>query len=193
MYLSSSVVSFLFLLGATRASSTPNKTVTIDSTLAYLLPPTYQGNLSQNFLDTKTNNSAINDLFAAGRGAPFVSYDPEFLSIIGENSTLELLAENENPVFRESGVWLWDRNELWFTTQGYGPGNASYLLAVNLKTSEVYTPNTSLPILSPNGGYYFNGTVYIAGEGTETETPCIYAVTPATGETEVVVNTFFGL
>jgi gluconolactonase len=66
-------------------------------------------------------------------------------------------------------------------------------MVLDLETSEIYTPQTSIPIVNPNGGCYFNGTVYIAGAGTFTEAPCIYGINPSDGETTITLNTYFGL
>ena len=66
-------------------------------------------------------------------------------------------------------------------------------MVLDLETNTTSHPHTSLPIVNPNGGFYFNHTVYITGLGTLTEAPCIYAINPSTGDTSVVVNTYFGL
>jgi gluconolactonase len=168
-----------------------NATVSIDPELTYLLPPDYTGELQQNFIDTNTTNTSENAKLAAAQKAPFISYDPEFTALLGPNPTLKLVAQREAPFADEAGVWVSDRNEVWFTSSTVD--NQSYLTVLDLKTSEVYTPQTSIPIVNPNGGYYFNGTVYIAGTGTFTEAPCIYGINPANGETRVILNTYFGL
>lgn len=66
-------------------------------------------------------------------------------------------------------------------------------MVLDLKMSETYTPRTSIPFVNPNGGYYFNGTVYITGTGTFTKVPCTYGINPSDGETTVILNTYFGL
>ena len=182
----------LVLLGlASSAVHAANVTASIDPKLTYLLPAKYSGELQQNFVDTNTTNKSQNAELAAAQKAPFISYDPEFTAIIGPNPTLKLVAEREAPFADEAGVWVSDRNEVWFTSSVVN--NQSHLMVLDLRTSEIYTPNTSIPVLNPNGGYYYNGTVYIAGTGTFTEAPCIYGINPSTGETTVVLNTYFGL
>lgn len=130
-------------------------------------------------------------MFAAAQKAPFIVYDPEFAAIIGTNATLKLVAERDSPFAGEAGVWVPDRNEVWFTSNTQNDSES--LMVLNLETFKTYTPQTSIPITNPNGGYYFNGTVYVAGLGTWTEAPCIYAINPANGDTTVVLNTYFGL
>ena len=118
-------------------------------------------------------------------------YDPEFSDIIGQNATAILIAEQDTPFAAEAGVWVPDRNEVWFTSSTVN--NSNYLMVLDLATSSVTFPQTSIPILNPNGGYYFNGTVYITGTGTLTQAPCIYAINPSTKEASIVLNTYFGL
>lgn len=184
-------IAFVLLALAFRNALAANATAFIDPELTYLLPPQYSGELQQNFVDTNTTNTTENAQLAAAQKAPFISYDPEFTALLGPNATLKLVAEREAPFADEAGVWVSDRNEVWFTSSTVN--NASYLMVLDLETSEIYTPQTSIPIVNPNGGYYFNGTVYITGTGTFTEAPCIYGIDPSTGETAVILNTYFGL
>ncbi|MCJ1403807.1 hypothetical protein MMC11_007030 [Xylographa trunciseda] len=188
-----SKLALLSVLIATTASvaSCKNTTVSVDSTLSYRLLPDFEGNITDNFIDTTTTNSTVASVFAAAREAVFISYDPEFLEIIGPNPTLKLIAQRNESFAIEAGVWVPDRNEVWFTSPTVD--NVGSVWVLNLATSEVYTPVTSIPIITPNGGYYFNGVVYITGQGTATDAPCIYAIDPATGHTSIVVNSYFGV
>jgi gluconolactonase len=168
-----------------------NRTVSINPELTYLLPSGYSGNLQESFVDTNTTSNVENNLFASAQDAPFIAYDPEFTAIIGPNATLKLVAERERPFAGEAGVWVPDRNEVWFTSNT--ENDTQSLEVLDVKTSKIYTPQTSIPIVNPNGGCYFNGTVYITGTGTFTEAPCIYAINPSNGDTSIVLNTYFGL
>lgn len=168
-----------------------NVIVSIDSTLTYNLPPEFDGNITENFIDTVTNDSSVADVLAAAKNASFISYDPEFLQIIGESPSLQLIAQKEEFFADEAGVWVPETNQVWFTSATVNnSGNVSIL---DLGTSEIFTPNTSVPIVTPNGGYYFNGKVYITGQGTATVAPCIYAIDPNTYETTVLLNSYFGV
>jgi gluconolactonase len=180
-----------FTTVAIQAAAASNAIVSIPPELAYLLPPQYSGELQEAFVNTNTTNKADNNLLAAAQAAPFVSYDPEFLDIIGKTPTLKLLAERKLAFAGEAGVWDPDRNEVWFTSnsQDSSPG----LEVLNLQTGKLRVPTTTLPILDPNGGYYFNGTIYITSGGSLADAPCIYAINPATGATSIVLNTYFGL
>jgi gluconolactonase len=97
---------------------------------------------------------------------------------------LKLVAQREVPFADEAGVWVSDQNEVWFTSSTVN--NQSHSMGLDLKTSEIYTPQTGIPIVNPNGGY-------ITGAGTFTEAPCIYGINPFDGETTVILNTYFGL
>lgn len=175
------------LLGAAQ-----NATVSIPSIYTYNLPDPIQGNITQDFVDTHVNNSTISALLSKARSAPFIAYDPEFLSILGTNATLQLVAQRPDPFAAEAGVWVPNRNEVWFT--GAQAGNDASVFALSLSSNTIYTPNTSIPIPQANGGYYFNGTVYITSAGNgNTTAPAIYAINPDTKETSLVINSYFGV
>ena len=173
------------------ASAASNSTVSLNPELTYLLPPGFQGNASQDFLQTVTGNRTIDGNLAQAELASFISYDQEFLDLLPSNASLHLVAEMAYPFADELGAWVWDRDEVWFT----GPtiNGSSYLMVLDLSTSTVYSPNTSIPVLNPNGGYYYDSLVYIAGDGDVSSAPAIYAINPSTGETSIVVDSYFGL
>jgi len=76
-----------------------------------------------------------------------------------------------------------------------GQDDVSYVSILNLNDHSVRRLNSSngVEVLDPNGGGYHNGKVYIAGDGNHTVPPCIYEVDAITFETQVVVNSYFGL
>jgi gluconolactonase len=91
----------------------------------------------------------------------------------------------------EAGIRVSDRDEVWFTSSVI---NVETIISVlDLKTNIVAAANTSIPIINANGGNFFNGSVYFASDGNATVTPAIYEVNPATGDTKVLINSFFGL
>jgi hypothetical protein len=98
------LTAFLELALAFRTTKAANVTAFIDPELTYLLPPEYSGNLSQNFVDTKTTNESENAIFATAQKAPFISYDPEFTAILEPNPTLKLVAQREVPFADEAGL-----------------------------------------------------------------------------------------
>ena len=174
-----------------QAALASNASISIPPELTYLLPPQYSGALQQGFVNTNTTDKSYNKLLAAAQASPFVSYDQEFLDIIGPNASLKLIAERSTPFAGEAGVWVPDRNEVWFTSNTNGDSQS--LEVLDLQTSQIRVPKTSLPILNPNGGYYFNHTVYITSGGSLSNAPCIYAINPSTGTTTILLNTYFGL
>ena len=84
----------------------------------YLLLDGFIGNTNYTFVNsTRTSNARINKLFAKAKDAPFISYDQEFLDILGPNPEVKLVAERPNNDFAfEMGVWIPERNEVWFTS-----------------------------------------------------------------------------
>ena len=168
-----------------------NGSVSIPPELTYLLPPQYKGALQQGFVDTHTTDASSDELLANARNTPFIAYDHEFLDIIGPTPTMRLVAERPSAFAGEAGVWVPERREVWFTSNTNGDNQS--LQIVDLDTWEIRVPKTSLPILNPNGGCYANGTVYITSGGTLVDAPCVFAINPSTGDTSIIVNTFFGL
>ena len=168
-----------------------NDIVCIDPQLAYQILPDFEGNVTERFIDTATSNTTLSSLFASARNSTFISYDPEFLSILGPNPILKLVEQRNYSFANEAGIWIPDRNEVWFTSSVID--EATIISVLNLETLEVYTPNTSIPIVNPNGGYYFNHVVYFAGDGNANVAPAIYAIDPSTGKSSIVINSYFGL
>jgi gluconolactonase len=89
-----------------------NAAVSIPPELTYLLPSHYNGELQDTFVNTNTTNKTENSLPAAAQNAPFISYDPKFVTIIGPNATLELIAEKNTAFASKAGVWVSDRKEV---------------------------------------------------------------------------------
>ncbi len=180
-------------------SSTVNESVvSIPASYAYLLPHNYVGNVSQRFVDTKVSgNNTVTNLLSAARKSPFISYTSEFTSLVGgSNTSVQMIAsQNSSSHFAyEAGVWVPELNQVWFTS-AIGHGQPCTALSVlDLATNEVLSPNiTGDPVVCPNGGYYFNGTVYMCLLGNETYPSAIVAIDPATGASHNVVNSYFGL
>lgn len=70
----------------------------------YLLP-TFTENANLTFVnETKTADASINALLASAAEAPFISYDDEFLSILGYNPTFELIEERDLEFAFEAAV-----------------------------------------------------------------------------------------
>lgn len=79
MRLSSSLIlSSLAAVITAQISMTPtvsnNRTISIPEEATYILPPQFMGNISANFIDTNTSNSALNTIFAQARSSLFISY-----------------------------------------------------------------------------------------------------------------------
>jgi gluconolactonase len=185
-----SLVAILAFDGATALPS-ENASVSIDSTLTYCLLPEFQGNVTENFIDTSTTNVTTSNLFASAKNAVFISYDQEFLDIIGPNPSLKFIEQRNYSFANEAGIWVPDRDEAWFTSSSINESTSISVL--NLNTSKVHSLNTSIPIVNANGGYYFNGKVYFVADGNATVAPSVYAVDPQDGSTTVVINNYFGL
>jgi gluconolactonase len=173
------------------ATAALNDIVSIDPSLTYNLGGSFTGNVSQNFIDTITSDPNTTALFEAARNATFISYSAEFLSIIGPKPTLNLVQQRNYSFASEVGVWVPNLNEVWFT--GATINEETLISVLNLKTNEVATANTSIPIININGGYFFNGNIYFAADGNATVNPAIYEVDPATGDTKILIDSYFGL
>jgi gluconolactonase len=168
-----------------------NDATSIDSSLTYLLLPDYEGNITSGFIDTVSSNASTSSIFVSAQNSTFISYDPEFLSIIGPNPNLTLIQERDYSFANEAGIWVPNRNEVWFTSSVID--EATFIYVLDLQTNEVHAPNLSMPVVNPNGGYSFNNKVYFAGDGNGSVVPAIYEIDPATGETSTIINSYFGL
>lgn len=179
------------------ALSTPTNStiVSISNVLSYLLPPFHaSSDLTSSWLATANTSSATtNTQLNPAAAANFVSYDDEFLTLIGEAPQLELIAERDFAIALEAGVWVWDRGEVWFTSSiELESENAVYILM--LATNKIFRPNLTGDLLvSPNGGYYHDGQVYITAIGNATNNGGIVAINPATYEVRTVLNSWYGL
>ncbi|KAK4934537.1 hypothetical protein LTR10_024224 [Elasticomyces elasticus] len=182
-------------VGATLLSGAlaQNQTVFFPAEYSYLLPDGFVGgNTSTQFLtSTSTGNSTIDSLIKSAANASFIALDPDFYNIFGPNPQLELAAHSDFDDFYEAGAWDPKRGRVWFS--GSVSEKDWHLFVYDLNTRQVTTPETSLPILAPNGGYYWNDKVYICDFGNQTFASSIIAVDPDTGNSEYVVNSFFGL
>ena len=172
--------------------------VSIPYQLTYNLPPGFKNNLEYTFENgTSTDNSTINDLLRQASQSAFVSYDPEFNDIVGPDPQLELIETRPNTVFAyESGVWIPDTNQVWFTSASaeVAAGAPAFASVLNLDNNEITRLNTDPPIINPNGAYYYNGTVTFASYRTNgTYQGGIINVDPQTLKATTIVNSYFGL
>lgn len=160
----------------------------------FLLPRPFQNNITRPFVDTEVANGLLNKTIAAAKKAAFISYDREFGSIIGTSPEIRLLASSDRSFAFEAGVWVPETQQVWFTAFLDPPPGV--LTILNLNDSTTYEPRLSGPgaavFVNPNGGYYFQGRVYITTFGNETTTPTILSIDPYTFESHEVVNSFFG-
>ncbi|TGO85459.1 hypothetical protein BPOR_0394g00040 [Botrytis porri] len=191
-YLSAIVCAYILLVVAQAALNISLKTtISVDPESTYLILPDYHGNINQSFLDTQTSNANLSVLLTSAKSSAFISYDSEFLKLFGTNPTVTLVAQRNYSFANEAGIWVPDRNEVWFTSSSID--DTTTISVLNLNTSKIHTPNTSIPIINPNGGTYFDHLVYLAGDGNATISPAIYAIDPATGYTEIIINSYFGV
>jgi len=121
----SSLVAASITLLLSRLSSAQNNTpVTNASTVAvpydltYLLPGS---NFTSEYYYTFTNgttttNATVNALLQSASGAAFISYDDEFLSILGADPVVTLVAHEAEDFAYEAGVWVPDTNEVSLTS-----------------------------------------------------------------------------
>ncbi|KAK3116635.1 hypothetical protein LTR53_002810 [Teratosphaeriaceae sp. CCFEE 6253] len=188
----------LLLAASTLTTAQSNLTAQVPAQDTYLLPRPFDSTFNEPFVDTTFGNhtSAASRAISTARNASFIAYDDEFLRIIGSDPAVRLLAtsSNENVSFAfEGGIWVPETNQVWFTA--YLDPTPGYLSILDLNTSTVFRPNiTPAGILpNPNGGYYFDGRVYMTTFGDPETTPAIVAVDPCTYRAEEVVNSYFGL
>lgn len=180
----------------------PKNAASVPAEYSYLLPMPFSGNLSLTFVGgtAVANETVANDLQQAAK-SPFVSYSQEFDDLLGSATLSEAVSEAPFPFTwaGEAGIWVPDRNEVWCVSTLYGGPTKLYV--IDLKRNTVSQPQlipvgdygTHVPLANPAGGYYFNGTVYLACVGDEREPGSLVAVNPETKEVTTIVNSYFGL
>ncbi|KAL1898010.1 hypothetical protein Sste5346_003868 [Sporothrix stenoceras] len=190
-------------LGPAPSSASPSRSncnlTVLDSEYTHLLPLPFEGNLTRDFLDgTALENQTVAAVLANAQKSAFVSYDDEFTRLIG-SATLDLIVPDAPFPNGEAGIWVPDLNQVWFVTTLYGGPTKLYILF--LENNTVVEPQltatagygTHIPLANPAGGYYFNGTVYLALVGTDQEPASVVSVDPRTYVVRPVVNSYFGL
>jgi gluconolactonase len=185
-------------VGKASPTTVNNTIVSIPSEYLYKLSPTsgFFSDLPTGYVDTNfTSDPALSKLFASAKNAPFVSYQDEFLEILGSDPKLVLVDEATDPkdLFAyEAGVWVYDRNEVWFTSSVF-IGGPSEVRVLKLDTYEIYKANVSTELINANGGYYFDGLIYFTTYQSPEYPGGIVSVDPNTGEVKTIVNSYFGL
>jgi gluconolactonase len=179
------------------APQSSQNVVSVPQQYTYLLPDGYEGNTNYTFVNgTHTSSNKVNSILTAAQKAPIISYDQEFLDIVGSNPEVKLIEERQNDDFAyEMGVWVPERNEVWFTSAvEQGHVIAPTLYALNLGTNDVSKVQASEEIINANGGYYFEGKVYIATyPNNASYSGGIISVEVNTLQVETVLNSYFGL
>jgi hypothetical protein len=98
---------FLVALVATKiVTAALNDIFSIDAQLTYLILPDFEGNVTDNFIDTSTSNTTTSALFAFARNAAFISYSSDFFSLIGSNPSLHLVEQRNYSFANEAGIWV---------------------------------------------------------------------------------------
>ena len=183
-------------VAAAQATVSDASGVMIPPEYAYLLPQTYQGNISQFFVDTKTTNKSVDALLAAARNATWYAYDEEFLQILGPSPKIRLVdPRSASSVYaHEAGAWDYGHNEVWFTSDSASPPGVFSIL--NLDNYTVRTPKSPLQDgRVPTGGTYYDGLVYftVLGNMSISEPPAVVSIDPVTLELTTILNTYYGV
>ena len=94
----------------------------------------------------------------------------------------------------EMGVWVPERNSVWFTSSVSGNRIPPALYELDLSTNAISEIKAKQTIINANGGYYYQGKVYIATyPDNQTYSGGVVAVDVKTLEVETVTNSYFGL
>ncbi|KAK5079359.1 hypothetical protein LTR64_002218 [Lithohypha guttulata] len=171
-----------------------NKTISVPFKLTYLLPRRFEGNIFDTFTHaTSTSDSAVNDLSKAATQAPCISYDDAFVDIVGPGPFIKLIEEREQNFAGEAGVWIPERDEVWYTT--WINDGLTHVEVLNLKEKKTRKLSTSEPLENPNGGYYHDGRVYFTCPRDDSRKwpGGVVAIDPSTGKVEWILNSYFGL
>lgn len=173
------------------SSHNPN-VISIPAAYTHILPTGFQGNLTQGFIRTEVDDQEIESLLSQAQSVPFISYSTEFTNLIADATVETLISPNDTDLpfswAGEAGIWLPDLNQVWCTST-HGPPTFLYSISLEDKT----VTQVDVPLSGPAGGYYFNGTVYVAMTGDEDGPAGLVAIDPHTHQVTPVVNSYFGL
>ncbi|CAK7216994.1 hypothetical protein SCUCBS95973_003001 [Sporothrix curviconia] len=181
------------------ADSLAATVVSLPATYQYQLEVPFSSNVTKDFVDsTTTGNDTVNEALAAAQKAAAISYDAEFDAIVGEFPSIRTVATLDGPNAYEMGAWVYDRNELWFTSSIIAGTTDVYKMDLGTYNVSKLTlpPPSNLPAFQAtnfNGGIYHNGSVYVTLSGSNNGSSGIVRINPATLENEVEVNSWFGL
>lgn len=129
--------------------------------------------------------------------APYISYDPSFEQLIVSDPAL--VANGSFGFAYEAGAWDPDRNEIWFTSLLQLPPKLSYPSILHLSNNSVTRPKlidssgASVTLIQPNGGYYFNGSIYFTIAGSGPTEGAVVMIDPDTYVVTTVLNSYYGL
>ncbi|KAK4498572.1 hypothetical protein PRZ48_011230 [Zasmidium cellare] len=161
----------------------------------HLLPRPFNGSVDKSFVATRTQQQSTDQTLQDAAKSFYYSYHPDFERILGPSPTIDLIESRSSSFAHEAGVWVAERNEVWFTA---GDASLAYLV-LDLDTKRVYEPNGTLEdgATLPNlaGGDIFEEHVYFASLGNESlaEPPSIYAVDIHNHTVRTVLNSYYGL
>jgi len=168
--------------------------VRVQPELTYLLPGPFDSELTHSFVNgTVTQDSETNDLLLSARGSPFISFDREFDALLGDNASITLVDQRTTHFAGEAGIWIPERNEVWYTTWiNDGP---THIEILDLAGYTIRNLTSSRPIQNPNGGFYHDRLMYFTclRDDSIGWPGGIVSVDPWTGHVEDVLNSYFGL
>lgn len=172
-----------------------NRVIRIDSRYSYNLSPPFSSNLELGWLaDTYTGSQAETELLRDGARSGFIIYDDEFSNIIGPDPRYELVIQSNESLAFEGGAWDSERNEVWFSS-AVTRYNVTWLSILQLSNNnKIIRPSfTGDPIVTPNGGVFYDGKIYFTTVGNFTHPGGVIAIDPATYEAKTLINSYYGL
>ena len=170
------------------------KIVSIPHEYTYLLPAPFSSDIVDSFVDgTVSSDPSLNALLRDATKAAFISFDEAFLTLLGTDPVVKLIDQRNENFAGEAGVWVRERNEVWYTAWiNDGPTHVEVL---DLTTCRVHKLMTSEPLQNPNGGFYHRGHVYFTclRDDSRGWPGGVVSVDVNTGAVETVLNSYFGL
>ncbi|KAH6708932.1 hypothetical protein BKA61DRAFT_645872 [Leptodontidium sp. MPI-SDFR-AT-0119] len=118
----------------------------------------------------------------------FVAFDPSFFSIIGSSAKVEHIITQPTYLTHEASCFIKSTSQLHFASWGFDHSWQYYL---DTTTNELHNITTSPPTWNAHGCVYYNGSVYIATDTTESQYGSIVKVNPETKEAETLINNFY--
>jgi len=141
-------------------------------------------------IDTVKAATDISLAQIASKESCFVSYNPSFKRLLGENAAIELREERSQKFAHEAGVYIKSTDCNYFTSPFQGHGTIE-VHEVSHATGKVRAVKFD-HVVNPNGACKYKDSILFCSQGDRTTPSALVLVDPKTSESKILLNNFHG-